>query len=537
MVTSGARQFGIIDRRMVARGVSNTIIRLGISASGLPYWHVLTASEVDSLHTSRADFLKILAAYNDSWNLTVDDKSHALDDGFIRVGCLVEPEQCGVVLYESNFVPNVAGGRRTREGVKLKAVQSFTQGILRNFKNVLPHLEDGLEFESQIPGTDTKLSGKLVNSAEAVAKPELSADYAISKQITAFENAMATLVFVYESVDGQVGEQNLYCIADVVVNNLQRVEVINSTVTDGKFFTPQSLGSRTAILDSTLEKRYRELDKALKHIDQKEGSEANVWARKTAEAIRLCQRVQKSGSRIVKEGSIGGVDLVELARSGRTERVAEDCSKMPAWAELEELKSQIGVAVYQLGKSETVRIRNDVRGVRCTLIISAPGLERPDVLGPLRKSGKSVTTGSIHFVSDRNKTTVTLTDVNDSEWPELQIRAMVAANSMWDSVYVPGATPLLRKYPLAKINSVKVEPTEQLSLTEWLHGGPGKKTHVGLMLEFEGLGVIAICCSCLMSRTSCHTIKLMISMLYGSRYFLSSMPSKARRTFKLFGGG
>jgi hypothetical protein len=185
------------------------------------------------------------------------------------------------------------------------------------------------------------------------------------------------------------------------------------------------------------------------------------------------------------------VDLVELAGSGRKERVSEDCSKMPAWAEMEELKRQIGAAVHQLGKSEPVRIRNDMRGMRYTLIISGPGLERADVLGPLRKSGKSVTTGSIHFVSDRNKTTVTLTDINHSEWPELQIRAMITANSVWDSIYVPSAISL-GKYPRAKINSVKVEPTEQLTLTEWLHGGPGTKTHVGLMLEFEGLGVIVL---------------------------------------------
>jgi hypothetical protein len=82
---------------------------------------------------------------------------------------------------------------------------------------------------------------------------------------------------------------------------------------------------------------------------------------------------------------------------------------------------------------------------------------------------------------------VTLTDVNDSEWPGLQIRAMKAATSVWDSVYVPSATPV-RKYPLAKINSAQAEPTEQLTLTEWLHGGPGTKMRVGLMLEFEGLG-------------------------------------------------
>jgi hypothetical protein len=113
---------------------------------------------------------------------------------------------------------------------------------------------------------------------------------------------------------------------------------------------------------------------------------------------------------------------------------------------------RIGVAVYQLGKSNAVRIRNDVEGVRCTLIISAPGLKRPDGLGPLRKSGKIVTAGSIHFVSDRNKTTVTLTDVNDSEWPELQTRAMVA---VWDRVYAPDATPPLRKCPLAKNQQCK----------------------------------------------------------------------------------
>jgi hypothetical protein len=67
--------------------------------------------------------------------------------------------------------------------------------------------------------------------------------------------------------------------------------MINSMVTDGKFDTPQSLGSRIIMFESTLEKQYRELDKTQKHIDQKEGSEVIIWARKTAEAIRLCQRV------------------------------------------------------------------------------------------------------------------------------------------------------------------------------------------------------------------------------------------------------
>jgi hypothetical protein len=206
MATIGAKQFGIIDRRVIARGLSSTIIRLGVTTSKIPYWHVLITEEVDSLHTNREDFVKILARYNGTWKLKIDDTNHTLDDGLIRVGCLVGPEECNVVLYESNFVPGVAGGKRTREGVKLKAAQTWTLGTWRKFKSVLSSLEDGLQIESANPGTDTKLSGKLVNNAKTVAKPELSVDYVISNQITAFKNAMVILVFVYESVDGQVSE-------------------------------------------------------------------------------------------------------------------------------------------------------------------------------------------------------------------------------------------------------------------------------------------------------------------------------------------
>jgi hypothetical protein len=107
----------------------------------------------------------------------------------------------------------------------------------------------------------------------------------------------------------------------------------------------------------------------------------------------------------------------------------------------------------------------------------------------MRKVGKNVTTGSIHFVSDRNKTTITLTDINDSEWPTFQDKAMTAAAFVWDSVYVPSVMQI-GQYRPAKINSVVVESTEKLTLTEWLHGGPGSKTHIGLLLEIEGLEVI-----------------------------------------------
>jgi hypothetical protein len=488
MLSIGAKQYGVVAGCVVARGESNTVIRLGVNKENTPHWHVLKPDEVDLLSSAGDDFVKVLLDYNLRWDLKRDDMNNSFDDGLILVGCLLEPERCKEVWHESEFVPSVAGGKRVSEGETLKTAQTWVLGTWRGFKSAMPTFDGGIQIDTAIPGTETKLSGKLVKRAKVVSEYEWSADYVLAKQIRTFRKAMSTMVFVYENVDGQVSEQNLYCIVDATVKNLRRTEY-EARVTHSEVSPQERTDATSPSPESPLQRWYQELDQAEQRFAQTKSSEAFVWAQKTVQAIRLCDCVLQSGSRIVKKGTIGGVDLVELARTGRKERVSEKCSKLPAWAQVKELGDQIGVAVHQLGKDATVRVQNDLREIRCRLIVSGPGLERPTVLGPMRKVGKNVTTGSIHFVSDRNKTTITLTDVNDSKWPTFQDKAMTAAAFVWDTVYVPSAMQI-GQYRPAKINSIVVESTEKLTLTEWLHGGPGSKTHVGLLLEIEGLEVI-----------------------------------------------
>src|SRR5437667_6695548 len=116
------------------------------------------------------------------------------------------------------------------------------------------------------------------------------------------------------------------------------------------------------------------------------------------------------------------------------------------WAQIEQFGKQIRIAVYRLEKREELRLKIDSQNSRYGLIISAPGLE--SVLGPLiTKCAKPVTTGSVMFVMQNTRTTITLTDVNDTEWPKFEVKATMAAKLRWDGVYVPSGIDIIGLYP------------------------------------------------------------------------------------------
>jgi hypothetical protein len=57
----------------------------------------------------------------------------------------------------AEFVPSVAGGKRVSEGETLKTAQTWVLGTWRGFKSAMPTFDGGIQIDTAIPGTETKL--------------------------------------------------------------------------------------------------------------------------------------------------------------------------------------------------------------------------------------------------------------------------------------------------------------------------------------------------------------------------------------------
>src|SRR5205085_11261236 len=168
--------------------------------------------------------------------------------------------------------------------------------------------------------------------------------------------------------------------------------------------TPSALGDWLA-----------DLERARKRLNQPESCPEFAWGRDNVTTLKLPSRVLINGSRLVEKGSIGALDLVELLDHDRTERVSESPTNQPEWAKAPQLRTGIGVAVYELRKSLVVKQEAMGKG-RCSLIISIPGVER--IFGRLLRVDEE--TKGVAFISDDNRTSVVLRGINDSLWPQIE---------------------------------------------------------------------------------------------------------------------
>jgi len=94
--------------------------------------------------------------------------------------------------------------------------------------------------------------------------------------------------------------------------------------------------------------------------------------------INICGPLFSALQPIVYEGTIGGIVLETLVRDGCLVRLSERPPQLPQWAELDQLRNKIGIAVFSIvGENRSPNCRRN-------LTVSIPFLERE--MGCLRKT-------------------------------------------------------------------------------------------------------------------------------------------------------
>jgi ankyrin repeat protein len=197
-----------LDGMVFWRGSRGICVLVGILPyKNIPFWHVCTIEQSSYLEADPESFVRSIKSSRDSI-LEVNSRLQCLRDcheatsfeGTILVGALVEPGWCDKVDCDGLFQAhggNIQAGRLAPEGRR--------QGL--HWSNITGQLQ--LSMGAQGPQGSVTLGGEMARSN---GYELLMAENSLAHSLTILERALRSWVLVYQSSNGQVVQQNLYCI-------------------------------------------------------------------------------------------------------------------------------------------------------------------------------------------------------------------------------------------------------------------------------------------------------------------------------------
>lgn len=304
--------------------------------------------------------------------------------GTILVGALVEPSWCDKVDCNGLFQAqgnNIQAGRLTQDERR--------QGL--HWSNISGQLQ--LSMGAQGPQGSVVLGGELANSS---GHEVLMAENSLSHSFTILERALRSWVLVYQSSNGQVVQQNLYCIVIcfLMVSQMFR-----------------------AFRMSQLIVRQSEESEIVFHPESFAGAgSAQDWCDSRVTLTRVCSTIIAAPMPAFLNGKVGGLDLAAIVK---------ECTRIWVW----ELQPGHLGWVTVLGMLPAVSVRSLGAAPsqsslhRCTLLISVGRLEQ--IVGRLYK----VDTRRPTFESKMVR--IELRGFNEASLMEAQRAAQTAKTLRW----------------------------------------------------------------------------------------------------------
>jgi hypothetical protein len=209
-----------VDGMVFWKGYRGICVLVGVLPhKNIPFWHVCTIEQSSYLEADPESFVRSIKSNRDSI-LEVNSKPQRLCDcnevtsfqGTILVGALVEPGWCEKVDCDGLFQAqgeNIQAGRLAQDERR--------QGL--HWSNISGQLQ--LSMGAQGPQGSIVLGGELVKSR---GHELLMAENSLVHGLTILERALRSWVLVYQSSNGQVMQQNLYCIVScfLMVSQMSR---------------------------------------------------------------------------------------------------------------------------------------------------------------------------------------------------------------------------------------------------------------------------------------------------------------------------